>query len=528
MAAIEVKTKGFDRAIADQDKLNKTAEKQQRIVRATTDEVKRSASVQQRILRDTETQQERYNRKMREARVALAGHAREVELLARYENKLQTELRETTREYRIQGQVQSEAADRGFDAFKVAKWTAALAGAATAGRRVYSVLQDIKKETDALGDKAATESYDAGALMQLAGDDPAKAKQLLGMADQIYSEGYVADRSSAYRLAYQIGSAGLDTDRRFLSRLSVVDDSAGVAERYGQLRAAFSGGDNIGSVEQVVSKGIAASAPATGVSPSQIIEAAVTASVPAQEFGLTDEEVFSAVSMVAQKMSASEAGTAVGEMLSQLVRGGYAERLRGKGLPAIINEISSMGLDSTSLQSELGSKSAATAYQTLRNQSAYAQRLQTIAGSQNTGLASDSVENALNQERIAAAVAKRVGDAADTMTQDQRAYDSLRARGRMGRASSETREGGSSELNIRLNQWSEEVWRTMFGDSGSAEASRQRDRFAEVVGPGAERMTDLEVVAEALNRMAGATEKTAENTGKLVDKKEEPASIPVR
>jgi hypothetical protein len=618
MAVIEVKTKGFDKANADQEKLNKSGEKQGRIYHANAQEAQRSAAIQQRLIRDVETGQERYNRQLRQTQVALAGHAREVELLARMENKLQRELFETSQEYRegqrvalemdaalkkasvaaekremdkaarmrrvmdedarqakriadqqrsaedrlydaevrliglkqrgminerqyareqkrLQDEYQKELGETAgklgevgessasaFDVGRVAKWAASLAGPSALLAKTLSVMREMRQEQEALANKAAGESYDAGSLMQLAGADPAKAKELLGMADETFGEGFVRDRSEAYKLAYEIGSAGLEKDRKFLSRLSTIDDSAGMARSYGRMRAAFSGGDNIGSVEQLISKGIAAAGPATGVSPSQAIEAAVSASVPAQAFALKDEEVLAAVSMVSQKMSASEAGTAVGELLTQLQKGGYADRLKGKGLPAVIDQITSMNLDAEGLVRELGSKPAAQAYETLRNKSAFNARLQMVSGAQDTGLAEKSIDNALDQERIGAAVARRSGEATNVLSQDKYANARSLAEGEADRRSGGMRNAGAWGINNWLAGATDSTWRFFAGDEEMADKGRRRLGL-----PYDE--TPMDRVARHLEEQNRLTRELLGKTDTQTDAiKSNPASIPVR
>lgn len=631
MAAIEVKTKGFDRAIADQEKLNKTAEKHGKALNATAQEAQRSAAILKRVVRDAETDQERYNRRLREAQVALAGHARETELLARVQNKLQRELFETSQEYRdgmrlaremdetikkadeaqlkrqteksarirrqqdedarqsqqivarnltadeklyaaqvrlndlkrrgalndrqwarenkrLQDEYQKElgetadkveglgaAGSEAFDPQRVVKWGLAVAGPSALLAKTLGTLRDIRQEQEALANKSAGETLGAGALVQLAGGDQAKRDALMAAADATFGEGFIRDRSAAYGLTFELGSANLLNERRFFSQLSAIDDASQLAKSYGLIRQAFSGGDAIGSAQSVVGKAIAGALPAVGVSPSQIAEGVALASAPARAFQLTDEEMFAAVSRVAELTgSGSEAGTAVGSILSSLTQRGYADRLKGQGLAAVIAEIEAMGLDEKGAIDEFGDKNAYKAFSVLRDQAAFGRRVAEIQAAEASNLAQQTVNNALGSERIGAGVSLRAGQAQDELSQDAIAQNRARAEGAAARATADRRRSGSSEINNRITQWAEATQRFFFGDSAAADSDRQASSLRESargagLGSSAETMTPLELIAYALNREAEMSRQLLDATKEQTEavKKNSPA-IPVK
>ena len=109
MAEILVRSQGFDSTGNKADALNSKFDKTEQIFRTTEKEAKKLAATQKRVLRETESAQEKYNRKLLEGKKALAGHAREKELLTRLENKLQQELRESSAEYQNEKRLLDEA-----------------------------------------------------------------------------------------------------------------------------------------------------------------------------------------------------------------------------------------------------------------------------------------------------------------------------------------------------------------------------------------------------------------------------------
>lgn len=77
---------------ASQKKVNHQQEKTNRNYRNSAAEAKRFARIAQQVARQNETAQERYNRKLSEAKKALAGHAQETVLLKRETTRLRIEL----------------------------------------------------------------------------------------------------------------------------------------------------------------------------------------------------------------------------------------------------------------------------------------------------------------------------------------------------------------------------------------------------------------------------------------------------
>jgi len=84
-------TRGAEQVAAAQEKLNKKHRESRQAVQLTNAETKNLGQITTRVLREIELPQEKYLRKMREAKVALAGQKNSVELLARAEKKFAAE-----------------------------------------------------------------------------------------------------------------------------------------------------------------------------------------------------------------------------------------------------------------------------------------------------------------------------------------------------------------------------------------------------------------------------------------------------
>lgn len=609
MATIDVKTRGFDGATQKQEAHNKAAKKLGPIHRATADEARRAANLQQRLLRDVETGQERYNRKLKEAQVAFAGHAREKEILTRVENKLQRELRESSLEYREQARTQKEsaerarkiaearrrdeerlrgdrlrqrlddaaaaqqiarqnetateryqrrlreldalqkrvslseraagrerkrladehqreldqtrrklemqgrAADKAFDTRKVASWGAAIVGPTATAAKLLSTLRQIRGEQDAAANALNQTSRGAGALAQLAGDDPAKLNKLLAASDKTFGEGFVRTREDADNLTFELDSAELLKFRRFFSRLSAIDNAEVLTKSVKLVQTGFEGVDETGGPKELVSKFIAAAAPATGVSPSQVGEGAAISSSAAAAFGLRDEENLAAVSRVSEVTgNARVAGTRVSSLFTALARQGLADQLKGKGLREIIAAVDRLGLDEQGLIEFLGSDEAQKAFSILKNTSALDTRVAAIDQAAASGLAEKQIAIALNTRRIGSAVRQRRGEAQVVLSRDQQAADTSVVDEIASNREAALRRRGTPELVIAFENLLLEAFRTIDGDAETATRSRELDRIGALL--------------DATDRQTQAIQQAPKDITKAI--RESPATVPVR
>jgi hypothetical protein len=96
MPEITFTTRGAESIDKAHDKADTRAKRTQKNYQQTAREAQALGRLEQKIIRDTETARERYNRKLRETHRALAGHAREAEIVKRAETALKLEYLRST------------------------------------------------------------------------------------------------------------------------------------------------------------------------------------------------------------------------------------------------------------------------------------------------------------------------------------------------------------------------------------------------------------------------------------------------
>lgn len=295
-------------------------------------------------------------------------------------------------------------------------------------------------------------------LVQLAGGSVAKRKSLFSASDKTFAEGFVPSREASDALTFELDSADRLADRQFFSRMALVDDSAALARSAGLIASGFEGGDKVGTSQDIVSKVIAGALPATGVSPADIAEGAATTAASAKGFGFSDEETIAAVSRIAQQTgSGSEAGTRLRRLLSALTRQGLADKMQGQSLSSVVSHVGGMGMSKAELTKYLGSVEAVQAYDILSNEAAFATRLQEVETAQQTGLAQQTVRNALQDDVIRGGVMARVGRARNALSQEQQGVAQNRQEWFEQTVQGEMRAQGASEANIDWWAWGEQT-----------------------------------------------------------------------
>jgi hypothetical protein len=436
--AVTFTTSGGDQVERSQDRIEKKQRQGRREVELSNREIQKFGQTQRQVLLSVETAQETYNRKMREAKIALAGNARETELMARVSGKLEKEyfsntqvrqkltqqiqaeiglLRGERNEYTQSGPVLKNFAidldkvrKANLAAFgqpvigRVQRFTAllrgasgVLAGLATAG----AALDESAQFISGYGQKAITATKAGGGLAQLAGGDPAKLRQLLDASRESFRGGGYETLDEAHRLTFEIESGGILRDRAFLARLQAasVEDAAQVARDTSLVAAAF-GREEAGFTEQLVSKGIAAATPATGANLADVLQGVAFASATAKELGISDEEVFALVSQISEVTgSGIKAGTQANSLFRSFVRKGYVDE-RSKSLEELLAELLGKNFKPSKLIEELGRQEAGQAFSIAKDIPAFRQRLAEIREAESSNLAGRVIESALAQPEI--------------------------------------------------------------------------------------------------------------------------------
>lgn len=477
-------------ALAEFDKLARKqtdiAGGQDRIASKSRDaagEERRLGNLRRKLLRDTENAQERFTRKLEEAKKSLDGTKVSEERLGRIRDKLHGEyLRDLEREDAALEDVSGglrEVEDEGTQAFGVGKLTAFAGGllsVSAVGSKVVAVITQIRDEADAAAEALGEIAGSSGNLAQLAGGDEKLLDKLFASSDEVFASGFVRTREEADKLIFELQSAGRLGDIDFFSSLAVIDNAAALAKSANLIATGF-GASETGGSQDIISKAIAAALPATGVTPSDIASGVARAAGSAKGFGLSDEELFAAVSRVAEVTgSGAEAGTLVNQLLQSGTRQGLADQLQGQGLASVIRQIGSQNTTQQGLVKFLGSSEALRAFDVLRDIGSFRERASEIETSQAEGLAKQAINNALRTDRVGSSVALRSGEAQNTISQDDNAVDAAFARARLLIRKARQREAGESEAGIALNSQAEEVSRLLLGDRDSTgQAARENN-----------------------------------------------------
>ena len=380
---------------------------------------RRLGNLRNKLMRETDTAQERFKRRLADVQKSLKGTEVSEERLGRIRDKLHADyVADLERERESLGDVE-EASGGAFSIAGVSAFDAAVGLSTVTVTALGKLLAGVREEANAAGEKLKEIVGSSGNLVQLAGGDQRLRDQLFAASDQVFTSGTVSSREQADRLVFELQSAGRLGDIDFFTQLAAIDDAALLAKSANLIATGF-GEAEAGGSSDIISKAIAAALPATGVSPSDIAEGVAKAAPSATAFGLSDEELFAAVSRVAELTgSGSEAGSRVSRLLGSATRQGLADQLRGQGIGAIIEAIGSANTTEAELIKFLGSREASQAFGVLRDVQALGGRFQEIRAAQAGGLAGATIDNALGSDRVRATIAARAASAERQTLLDQ-------------------------------------------------------------------------------------------------------------
>lgn len=525
-------------ALAEFDKLvrkeNEVADGQDKIgekSRSAAADERRLGNLRAKLLRETDTAQEKFKRRLTESAKALKGVENSEKRLGRVRDKLTAEyLEDLRREKQELGEV-GDASEGAFNVGPVDGFVGGLVSVGAATSKILEALSDIRAETK----EAAAELLDlapsSGSLVQLAGADRAKRDALFDASDKIFASGGVRSREEANQLTFELDSGNLLKDLGFFSQLAIIDNASELAKSVGLINEGFRGGDAVGDSVDVVSKAFAGASPATGVSPSQIAEGVAISARSAARFDLTDEELFAAVSRVAQSTgSGTKAGTQVNSLLTSLTRRGLADELRGEGFGAILNAVEEAATTQEELVKFLGNDEAAKGFGVLQDRDAFRARVGEIGRAQAIDLASLAIGNALDDPRIRTAVERQAAEALDQITKDDRGVSFNSAETDLRLQTAFDRADGRGEVDIFFDRQADSLRRFVFGDEragggGDRRLGRAIEDFR-AESPGlAQGLGDRDIARLLIDEMRENT-KAAKETTQAV--KSQTVGIPIR
>jgi len=376
MPTVEFDLRGAGKIPAEHEAIGAAAEasakKQAKIGqswRASADEAAKYDRLAKQIVRDNETAQERYNRKLGEAKRALAGNAREVEILAKQQTKLRVELlREqdanqrlatTRRQAAREQQQQAAAAKRALEeqrraqenAFgkraiaQIASFAASFFGVGAAISAVTRELTELASRREQVAAQVAAAKFGLGELAQLSAtegstDAERRAAQAANVAEArgILAEGGAANLDEAGGILFRLKSAGLSrADRAFATRIrsrGALNNIGGAAEAFSALQTTL-GGQQVGSFEDFLDQALQSSAIAPALA-NEIPQAAARAGGSARQLGIGLPFLLAATARLGKATgTANEGGTQLAAFLKQL------EKSRAN--PAVLAQFPQLG-----------------------------------------------------------------------------------------------------------------------------------------------------------------------------------------
>jgi hypothetical protein len=397
MPEIEFKTSGSDKIVAAHEKLNKAAEKGQRIYKLTAQEAAKLGKIEEQILKQTETARERYNRKLDQSRKALAGHKSEVDLLSRVEQKLGIEFAKSATEAERRAvrmkvaagtatadekklhaaieQTQSKFAtlsSRIGDALNPGRITAfvgGLVGIHQAVAQVQQAFRQIEQDAQQAADRSVASIGSAGELSQLFSskeDYQAALKEARGLVSRgVFKPD---QESQAMDLVFSLTSAGYgDADRAFLAEIGAKrgvrpESLQAYAQSLKKFQDIFGQGET-GDLRSIANK-VVQTSQFTQARASEVAASATKFGTGARALGISDEDSLAAIAVIERGApSISEAST----RLSGLFQAVDKKGLKGRTIEDIVSEISAREASGENLFEMLGEKEAVNAYRSLKN-----------------------------------------------------------------------------------------------------------------------------------------------------------------
>lgn len=212
MSELAFTTRGVAELLAAQEKLSESLGKQKTAAKKLSDEyranesdLKRLQRVADQIYRNNETAQERYNRKLAEAKVALEGNVDATELLRREQERLKKELDET-------GTSGKSAGDSLASAFDPKKLLGYAAGFVSIKTIVSAITAELRAQQEMI-DKRNAAQLGVGEsrnvlLRNLVGLSDAKVNQTLEASRRISNTTGVSEVSVNNALASAVSATG--------------------------------------------------------------------------------------------------------------------------------------------------------------------------------------------------------------------------------------------------------------------------------------------------------------------------------
>lgn len=431
-----------------------------------------------RAVESTKSDFQKFSDKIKQVEVAqkkLGKTEKEISSLrSKQIKKYNSELGTTRRKIKDTGSGLKEVGRSGKGAFgsgavsTLAKYTVGLFSVQKAASLVLGTLQDIREERSQAGNTIIEASQAMGGLAQLAGGDAKKMRLLTNASKATFAEGAFKTLDESAQLTFQLESAGALGSRGFFSQFQGIDDSAKIVKAAGLIRSTL-GAKEAGGFIDITSKGMAAAAPATDVSPSDVLSGASRAGVSASALGVGFDELLAATSITSQATgNGDEAGTRVNALLRALTRQGFAESHKGQSLGEMLKSVDSQGMDQQELIKFFGRAEAAQAFGLLKDTGLLKQRQNSIVSAGKNNAAQKAIATAMGNKSISQARFSRGAENTEVLGLEREGMISKRLDQKLQQLRDSDRKIGVNELAIKASEKWASALRMTLGDEDAA------------------------------------------------------------
>lgn len=452
---------------------------------------KRSAEVERsarRAFDETRTPLERYERKVKDLRIALRSGKIDLDTYNRAVDKQAQLLKKA-------GDASDGVADEDMLS-RVGRMAAGFLSVNAAVQLFTNTMQEALEIRRELAQNTQESAVSFGELSQVS-QDSRDAAILRNRARELRSSGAVGSLDTGANVAFSLRSAGLDDDFEAFKQIgqsNLVSDLGELIKSVATVRNAF-GAESTGDAEAIVSKALVAS----GVSPAninQILTATAQTGAAASQAGISDEETFSGIAILSAQLGTTEQART---RLNSLFRSVRTEGIEGGSLQGVLTSIRDRLNQGETFEQVLGGRAEAVeAFTLLERDMGLLERTTLGVQRGNNGDAlQERVRRVFDDPAVAAALSLRQAQGArdvqgellgaqqnlrDAAFQSALAIDSLLGRGSVDQAISK---GIRSTVNFFGGEVGNEFYRDRIDNAralGTEEGSKQADLLEGILG----------------------------------------------
>lgn len=344
---------------------------------------------------------------------------------------------------------------------------------------ITAELQEHKRLREEAVAAVKEETLARARLAQIASGPEAMA-EMGQRADELFATGRFASREQALATTFDLYSAGFQGDFQAVKKAALIDDPQSLLAGASKVRMNF--GEAGGTFESIVSRSLAAAAPAPGTGAGDILMGMAQSSQAAQLAGVSPDELFAALGLASQKApDPAQAATQVRSLLFSLSEQVGKGNIQQGSLANMLSQIQGMGMSGDELQTFLGRKEAISAMVSLTGGGGqeFQQSLANIQGAAGGGALQRAVDIALGDTRVAAGdVARQAAAAGQTsLVQDRGSMASLADALASLQASEDVRSGsgmlalrGANRATYRALRGDEAFVRMMLAHAANVQA----------------------------------------------------------